>query len=63
MTDASCGYAIPPGRVSALLPPISLAGGVGVAVGGLAYVVLAARTLAYTLVDPTPSRTTLPVLP
>ena len=33
-----------------------------VAAGGLAYVALAARTLVFTLVDPAPSRTTLPIL-
>lgn len=42
---------------------LAVAGSVAVTVGGLAYVALTARTLAFTVTDPGPPRTSLPVLP
>jgi hypothetical protein len=44
-------------------PTTAFAGSVGVTAGGLTYVALVARTLAFTLVDPPRSADPLRVLP
>jgi hypothetical protein len=43
--------------------PMAVVGSVAVAAGGLAYVALTARTLAFTVIDPGRQRTSLAVLP
>ncbi len=42
---------------------VAVAGSLGVTVGGLAYAALTTRTLAYTVIDPPPSRNTLSIVP
>jgi len=44
-------------------PTAAFAGSIGVTAGGLTYVAVVARTLAFALVDPARSRSPLPVLP